>query len=96
MKILKDTHTQGEWKEDWNKNGVFISSEDGTICKVSSINGAINFAEFKRNAKLIAAAPELLEALQKMHDTFNADGTNQATRNNANRQAINAIQNATL
>lgn len=60
-------HTQGKWIEEIEQSfppsidAVYIVSEsDETICEIEDIN------EWKANAKLIAAAPELLEALRDL------------------------------
>lgn len=54
-------HTKGEWKS----NGTFISDESDVIatCFVNTKTRYIGHKEAEANAKLIAAAPELLEAL---------------------------------
>lgn len=53
-------HTQGEWKaEIWG--GIpfaIITGKDGVIAEIDSRNR-------EANARLIASAPEMLEALQK-------------------------------
>ena len=56
------THTPGPWKKDGLK---VIAGTRGTICvcPVVSLGGVFNV---EANARLIAAAPELLDALKKI------------------------------
>lgn len=60
---MSDTkHTKGPWHEGSHRA---IESQSGTICEVYSHMG---IEEADANQKLIAAAPELLEAAQEMAD----------------------------
>jgi len=57
-------NTQGPWELVFGKNGkeeefVVYAPDDGTICR-----GDDEMVGFRDNARLIAAAPELLEALE--------------------------------
>ena len=54
-------HTQGPWHTA-GEQGVQIRSAKDQIAKVWTMRGN----EWKANARLIAAAPELLEALQEV------------------------------
>lgn len=56
-------HTQGEWKVEGNlEEGLYIIDEsESEICQVFCIDGD---AESEANARLIAAAPKLLEAAE--------------------------------
>ena len=57
------THTPGPWHiMDHDKEMIYITSADGGICKIPSIR---HFEQQKANAKLISAAPELLEACKE-------------------------------
>lgn len=69
----KAKHTQGEWKVKEEINNTFtVLSDDktdiATICydgiEERELPEIATYNEAKANAKLIAAAPELLEALQ--------------------------------
>jgi hypothetical protein len=60
-------HTPGLWHVA-GEQGVQIRSENHQIAKVWTMRGD----EWKDNARLIAAAPELLEALKDMSDEFDA------------------------
>lgn len=66
-------HTPGPWKANWNKHYFQIDSErDGQIgdaCASQFITG--NTDKGKANAKLMAAAPELLEALEEIEERAN-------------------------
>ena len=63
-------HTQGNWKE--YKGNIVTESKselpidfDANICKLNTF-----LEEAEANAKLIAAAPELLEALEETTNTL--------------------------
>lgn len=61
-------HTPGPWTYD---GGRFVHSDDGTVSVICHDNGHA-VPKFRRrmpaddNARLIAAAPDMLEALQKL------------------------------
>lgn len=62
-------HTPGEWRVRNNSiGGPFVSSDNGTIADVRTFGGVHvgghQHPETIANARLIAAAPELLAALQ--------------------------------
>ena len=65
-------HTQGEWKVqpfDGKGSCIDIDSKKGLICQVYSLEETDyktpHSDELKANAKLIAAAPELLDVLKQ-------------------------------
>lgn len=72
------THTQGPWKADTNGRDVRVDSRGGLfVARTYAIPVEDNpddayAAEQKANAHLIAAAPELLEALKALLAQFDA------------------------
>jgi hypothetical protein len=66
----KVNHTQGEWKVDEGNSHLFIVSGENEIANIpKDIDTPI---ETLANAKLIAAAPDLLDAAQSVLDTLDA------------------------
>ena len=55
---MKTKHTQGGWKAETTPSGIDIWGNNQCICIIDTS------AEQEANAKLIAAAPELLEAIK--------------------------------
>jgi hypothetical protein len=53
-------YTGGPWKDSGYDGVVFITHEGVPICRIST--GFVAKSEWEANARLIAAAPELLEA----------------------------------
>ena len=60
---MKTQHTPGPWKED--KYGCVIDAGGRVVCN-EFCTTSIPLAESLANARLIAAAPELLEALENL------------------------------
>lgn len=58
--MSKAKHTPGPWDEN---NGRVFRGNSGSICILTDQH---SFGEYRANARLIAAAPELLEALQSI------------------------------
>ena len=82
-------HTPGPWHTA-GEQGVQIRSAKDQIAKVWTMRGN----EWKANARLIAAAPELLEALQSIADCCDEE---HAARDYASRQAeIRGIARAAI
>lgn len=95
-------HTKGNWEV------VESSFFDGKSHYITTPKGALGYYPApdkdgfpvitwdESDAKLIAAAPLLLEALNKMLDTFDGNGVaNEATQRNARNKAIKVIKKAT-
>ena len=76
---MNTKHTPGPWKVEQRFSGNrFIHSDNSQspICRVAFVGMGIGVDESKANADLIAAAPELLEALENLLDAVrqNIDG----------------------
>lgn len=93
---MKNTHTPGPWILD-GANAKIVS-QDGTLISnvgfVSKNGTSVTYGDGQNlpNAKLIAAAPELLEALELMYDLVNAGN---APDNDDLDKALAAIKKAT-
>ena len=65
---MKNKHTPGEWIASRSGNPNFrtciVSEDGGSICHVS------NWPEFEANAKLIAAAPDLLAVCESIEEVY--------------------------
>jgi hypothetical protein len=63
---MTQPHIPGPWHVEQNEDGLVIHSDDGTeICEVTGQTfDEYAEEETEANAKLIAAAPELLDALK--------------------------------
>lgn len=69
---MKTKHTKGKWEiigfaGEHDEAGAAIKCNDEFICTTSHVRNN-NWDEYYANAKLIAAAPELLEALISMRE----------------------------
>lgn len=100
---MKDTkHTPGPWKlvvatnhpTNANEQIAFIQSSKQTCFDFSCVESEINRKEFEANAKLIAAAPELLEALEYADYFFNGGVTTPRHRLEIKEMIKKAIQKA--
>lgn len=67
-------HTKAPWlmnttKRFMDNKGLAITDSDSIlICEVSHDLGQLSLKEYEANAKLIVAAPEMLEAMQEFVD----------------------------
>lgn len=68
-KYTEAKHTPGPWATDGGDTVVAMGNQ--VVVTAPAPDGA-SFDEMKANARLIAAAPDLLEALQFMHDCVTA------------------------
>ena len=82
---METKHTPGVWEIEKRNLDLEIdikSSNGKRICQVKAFQGASfndpTIEEAKINAKLIAAAPELLEALEAINARINGDFDNPA------------------
>lgn len=64
MSNSKTKHTSGPWVI----NKLEVNDTDGNNRLVAMVNGGRIKAESEANAQLIAAAPEMLEALEEIHE----------------------------
>lgn len=82
-------HTQGEWKHTIEKDGMLIND---VIKNKNQYLATIHVTgpeeEWKANAKLIAAAPDLLDALNQLMHVYETKGQLLAFDVNIARQAI--------
>lgn len=63
---ISTKHTPGPWEIAQTKSAnLFITNATGKLSVCNSVNGASS-AEETANARLIAAAPDLLEAFQRI------------------------------
>jgi hypothetical protein len=85
MKTHTHTHTPGPWAyatgEDWD--GAHVTDKNGRIvadcqgCDMPGASGEVGTDEAMANARLIAAAPEMLAALEELcADKYLADPIN--------------------
>lgn len=92
-------HTQGEWKIARNMNGALCiyTGEDEYLMEtlISKVMGTNIPDQFKANAKLIAAAPDLLEAAKNiLHDAINHQHRNNSNDFPKRKEAIEALEAA--
>jgi len=84
------THTQGPWIIE-NKD---ILGAPNAIAHVCTVNHQLPSNEIKANTHLIAAAPEMLEALETLTTTANVKEIDPLIMFVSIEKAINAISKA--
>jgi hypothetical protein len=97
---METTHTQGEWAFDDNE--IYSESTDhgAAICTMNTTSMHFTEEEVKANVRLIAAAPDLLEALQSLvqylewREDFIVEDHKEG-EDNQYSEALTAIQKAT-
>lgn len=62
---MKSKHTKGKWQIENDHTGMWVGNGEQ---EVATIEKQIKSSEREANAKLIAAAPELLEACKAMKE----------------------------
>lgn len=87
---MKSNHTKGEWKVIGNG---WVSAYGKLVAKPTSTNMSVE--ELEANAKLIAAAPELLEALKKSLKIVESITCMSSDEIQIMKDAQQAIKNAT-
>ncbi len=100
MKLNKMStkHTQGNWEvsKHGNNDSFGVHAEGCANDLAIVIGGNEQGGEAEANAKLIAAAPDMLEALQACMDSFDyMGGLNHAASRHARKLANAAINKAT-
>ena len=94
---MTQTHTQGPWRidacPDFSQLCELILREDGK--KIASVNSIwTGVGEQQANARLIAAAPELLEALDNLAEHIDSKSGDFAMRAHFLKEAFAAIAKA--
>lgn len=100
---MKTKHTKGTWAVQENtvlKDGSYVIKSGNTLIGFASDSDTLSKDETEANAKLIAAAPELLEALKRANATMKLlKGTNKLHKDDlllvAIERAESAIKKAT-
>lgn len=91
-------HTPGPWLYDYRDNQALIVDSQGfTVVELNTLENSTAHSALADNARLIAAAPDLLTALQLVLAMPEYDGTQKTsiTRRDAKRAARAAINKAT-
>lgn len=89
-------HTKGEWKIDHLQNGAVNTVVKSPKKIVAKIYRNMSLYELNANAKLIAAAPDLLKALQFCQSVIKTQGMFDLSERMAFDKAAAAIKKATL
>lgn len=92
---METKHTKGEWKIFEDVDDIYIES-DKSIASICCITGWVGLGQDEANAKLISAAPELLEALiECLEGVEELNGEYQEGWDDTINKALNAIKKAT-
>lgn len=83
---MKTKHTPGPWEIEPFHNGIHIWAKGKKLCSIWS--KLFHGPEIKANAKLIVAAPKLLEALLMLMDVYESKGQLLSFNVDIARQAI--------
>jgi hypothetical protein len=68
--MTKRTHTSGPWLHSAMAAGTIVDTKNRTVANCGHSEHPFVSAENYENARLIAAAPDLLSALESMVDMF--------------------------
>lgn len=92
---MRTEHTPGPWKYEWGvKVGGFTQSFDIYTEDEKELIGYVEHSDnIEANARLVATAPELLEALQELTTGHKKEGSTEWA--NAYTKAARAIAKAT-
>ena len=63
MTTERTTHTPGPWRAEGWESTIVNDADGNTLCLMPSSDGTL--ASAKANARLIAAAPDMLDALRR-------------------------------
>ena len=88
-------HTQGNWATDLVIEDDYNISVRSNEWYVASATGGIDPEEQKANAKLIAAAPDLLEAVSIAHSHLTNPMSVQMSKEQLAKMLLDAIKKAT-
>lgn len=92
-------HTPGPWLHDYQDNQALIVDTQGfTVVELSTLENSTAHSALADNARLIAAAPDLLAALKAMHACHRAFSNAEnwtALDDDARAAAESAINKAT-
>ena len=86
---METKHTQGEWKRSSLRDREMVVDDFG--CQIAQLNNLQ--PEFRENAKLIAAAPDLLRVLINVKSYIDLD---EEFRDMLSEEINEAIKKATL
>ncbi len=88
-------HTPGPWQVNERFDGHVMTSDGLAVADCCLDYSSIDFDEQKINARLIAAAPELLEALKEISEVFDVSWREGSTQRRLGDLARTAIAKAT-